>query len=150
MARRNGWTPFVSMQNQYSLMMREDEKEMYGLLADEGVGSIPYSPVAKGRLTRPWGERTARFDNDPVGRRFDNESDRPVVDAVQQVAEARGLPMAQIALAWVYRNPVVTAPIVGPTKPHHLSDAVAALDVELTDDEVAILETPYGPHRRSF
>ncbi len=149
-ARRNGWTPFVSMQNQYSLMMREDEKEMYGLLADEGVGSIPYSPVAKGRLTRPWGERTARFDNDPVGRRFDNESDRPVVDAVQQVAEARGLPMAQIALAWVYRNPVVTAPIVGPTKPHHLSDAVAALDVQLTDDEVAILETPYGPHRRSF
>ena len=149
-ARRHGWTPFVSMQNQYSLMMREDEKEMYGLLADEGVGSIPYSPVAKGRLTRPWGERTARFDNDPVGRRFDNESDRPVVDAVQQVAEARGVPMAQIALAWVYRNPVVTAPIVGPTKPHHLSDAVAALDVHLTDDEVAILETPYGPHRRSF
>jgi aryl-alcohol dehydrogenase-like predicted oxidoreductase len=149
-ARRNGWTPFVSMQNQYSLMMREDEKEMYGLLADEGVGSIPYSPVAKGRLTRPWGERTARFDNDPVGRRFDNESDRPVVEAVQQVAEARGLPMAQIALAWVYRNPVVTAPIVGPTKPHHLSDAVAALDVHLSDDEVAILETPYGPHRRSF
>ena len=149
-ARRHGWTPFVSMQNQYSLMMREDEKEMYGLLADEGVGSIPYSPVAKGRLTRPWGERTARFDNDPVGRRFDNESDRPVVDAVQHVAEARGLPMAQIALAWVYRNPVVTAPIVGPTKPHHLSDAVAALDVHLTDDEVAILETPYGPHRRSF
>jgi aryl-alcohol dehydrogenase-like predicted oxidoreductase len=149
-ARRNGWTPFVSMQNQYSLLMREDEKEMYGLLADEGVGSIPYSPVAKGRLTRPWGERTARFDNDPVGRRFDNESDRPVVEAVQQVAEARGLPMAQIALAWVYRNPVVTAPIVGPTKPHHLSDAVAALDVHLSDDEVAILETPYGPHRRSF
>jgi aryl-alcohol dehydrogenase-like predicted oxidoreductase len=149
-ARRNGWTPFVSMQNQYSLMMREDEKEMYGLLADEGVGSIPYSPVAKGRLTRPWGERTARFDNDPVGRRFDNESDRPVVEAVQQVAEARGLPMAQIALAWVYRNPEVTASIVGPTKPHHLSDAVAALDVRLTDDEVAILETPYGPHRRSF
>ena len=149
-ARRNGWTPFVSMQNQYSLLMREDEKEMYGLLADEGVGSIPYSPVAKGRLTRPWGERTARFDNDPVGRRFDNESDRPVVEAVQQVAEARRLPMAQIALAWVYRNPVVTAPIVGPTKPHHLSDAVAALDVHLSDDEVAILETPYGPHRRSF
>ncbi|HEY5784829.1 MAG TPA: aldo/keto reductase [Microlunatus sp.] len=149
-ARRHGWTPFVSMQNQYSLMMREDEKEMYGLLADEGVGSIPYSPVAKGRLTRPWGERTARFDNDPVGRRFDSESDRPVVEAVQQVAEARGLPMAQIALAWVYRNPVVTAPIVGPTKPHHLSDAVAALDVHLTADEVAILESPYGPHRRSF
>lgn len=149
-ARQHGWTPFSSMQNQYSLMMREDEKEMFGLLADEGVGSIPYSPVAKGRLTRPWGERTARFDNDPVGKRFDSESDRPVVEAVQQVAEARGLPMAQIALAWVYRNPVVTAPIVGPTKPHHLTDAVAALDVRLTDAEVEILESPYGPHRRSF
>jgi aryl-alcohol dehydrogenase-like predicted oxidoreductase len=141
-ARRNGWTPFVSMQNQYSLMMREDEKEMYGLLADQGVGSIPYSPVAKGRLTRPWGERTQRFDNDPVGKRF--------VAAVQRVAEARGLPMAQVALAWVLRNPTVTAPIIGPTKPHHLTDAVAALDVELSDDEAAALEEPYGPHRRSF
>jgi aryl-alcohol dehydrogenase-like predicted oxidoreductase len=149
-ARANGWTPFVSMQNQYSLMMREDEREMFGLLADQGVGSIPYSPVAKGRLTRPWGERTARFDNDPVGKRFDNESDKPIVDAVQQVAEARGIPMAQVALAWVLRNPAVTAPIIGPTKPHHLTDAVAALDVELTDDEAQTLEEPYGPLRRSF
>ena len=137
-APRNGRTPFVSMQNQYSLMMREDEKEMYGRWPTRASAASPTPPVAKGRLTRPGGQRTARFDNDPVGRRFDNEPDRPVVDAVQQVAEARGLPMAQIALAWVYRNPVVTAPIVGPTKPHHLSDAVAALDVHLTDDEVAI------------
>jgi aryl-alcohol dehydrogenase-like predicted oxidoreductase len=149
-ARRHGWTPFVSMQNQYSLMMREDEREMFGLLADQGVGSIPYSPVAKGRLTRPWGERTQRFDNDPVGKRFDNEADKPIVEAVQRVAEARGIPMAQVALAWVLRNPAVTAPIVGPTKPHHLADAVAALDVQLTDDEARALEEPYGPLRRSF
>ncbi len=142
----HGWTRFVSMQDQYNLMQREEEREMFGLLADQGVGSIPYSPLAKGRLARPWGEHTARFDVDPVGRRYDNESDKPIVEAVQQVAEARGVPMAYVALAWVLRNPVVTAPIVGPTKPHHLPDAVAALDVELTDDDVRTLEEPYGPH----
>jgi aryl-alcohol dehydrogenase-like predicted oxidoreductase len=142
----NGWTRFVSMQDQYNLMQREEEREMFGLLADQGVGSIPYTPLAKGRLARPWGEHTQRFDVDPVGRRFDIDSDRPIVDAVQKIAEARGIPMAQVALAWVLKNPVVTAPIVGPTKPHHLSDAVAALDVDLTDDEIRTLEEPYGPH----
>jgi aryl-alcohol dehydrogenase-like predicted oxidoreductase len=141
-----GWTRFVSMQNQYSLLQREEEREMFGLLEDQGVGSIPYAPLAKGRLARPWGEHTQRFDVDPVGRRFDIDSDRPIVDAVQKIAEARGIPMAQVALAWVLKNPVVTAPIVGPTKPHHLSDAVAALDVHLTDDEIRTLEEPYGPH----
>ena len=134
------------MQNQYSLLQREEEREMFGLLADQGVGSIPWSPLAKGRLARPWGEATRRSDTDPLGRRYDIETDRPIVEAVAQVAEARGVPMAQVALAWVLRNPVVDAPIVGPTKPHHLSDAVAALDVELTDDEVRMLEEPYGPH----
>jgi 1-deoxyxylulose-5-phosphate synthase len=119
---------------------------MFGLLADQGVGSIPWSPLAKGRLARPWGEHTQRFDTDPVGRRYDNEADRPIVEAVARVAEARGIPMAQVALAWVLRNPVVISPIVGPTKPHHLPDAVAALDVELTEDEVRMLEEPYGPH----
>ncbi len=123
-----GWTRFVSMQDQYNLMMREEEREMFGLLADSGVGSIPYSPLAKGRLTRPWGESTQRFDVDPVGRRFDIDADIPIVEAVQRIAEARGLPMAHVALAWVLGNPVVSAPIVGATKPHHLSDAVAALD----------------------
>jgi 1-deoxyxylulose-5-phosphate synthase len=134
------------MQDQYNLMQREEEREMFGLLADQGVGSIPYTPLAKGRLARPWGEHTQRFDVDPVGRRFDIDSDQPIVDAVQKIAKTRGIPMAQIALAWVLKNPVVTAPILGPTKPHHLSDAVAALDVHLTDDEIRTLEEPYGPH----
>ena len=142
----HGWTRFVSMQDQYNLMQREEEREMFGLLADQGVGSIPYAPLAKGRLARPWGEHTQRFDVDQVGRRFDIDSDRPIVDALHKIAEARGIPMAQVALAWVLKNPVVTAPIVGPTKPHHLSDAVAALDVDLTDDEIRTLEEPYGPH----
>jgi len=143
----HGWTRFVSMQNQYNLMQREEEREMFGLLADQGVGSVPYSPLAKGRLTRPWGEHTHRFDTDPIGRRLDIDSDRPIVDAVKQVAEVRGIPMAHVALAWVLRNPVVTAPIVGATKPHHLPEAVATLDVKLTDDDVRILEEPYGPHQ---
>ena len=144
-AGRNGWTRFVSMQDQYSLMQREEEREMFGLLADEGVGSIPWSPLAKGRLARPWGERTQRSETDPVGRRFFGDGDQPIVDAVQRVAEARGIPMAQVALAWVLKNPVVAAPIVGATKPHHLPDAVAALDVHLTDDEINMLEEPYTP-----
>jgi aryl-alcohol dehydrogenase-like predicted oxidoreductase len=145
-ARSNGWTPFVSMQDQYNLLMREEEREMFGLLADQGVGSIPYSPLAKGRVCRPWGERTARMDVDPIGRRFDIDEDAPIVDAVQRVAEQRGVPMAQVALAWVLRHPVVTAPIVGATKAHHLSDAVAALELTLTDDEVTALEEHYRPH----
>ena len=146
-AERHGWTRFVSMQDQYNLMMREEEREMFGLLADQGVGSIPYSPLAKGRLTRPWGEHTQRFDVDPVGRRFDLDADRPIVDAVQRIAQDRGIPMAQVALAWVLKHPVVTAPIVGATKPHHLTDAVAALDLGLTDEEVQALEEPYAPHQ---
>jgi 1-deoxyxylulose-5-phosphate synthase len=141
----HGWTRFVSMQNQYSLMQREEEREMFGLLADQGVGSIPWSPLAKGRLARPWGERTTRSESDPMGRRYVQDSNEPIADAVQQVAEARGIPMAHVALAWVLRNPVVDAPIVGPTKPHHLPDAVAALDVRLTEEEVAVLEDAYTP-----
>ncbi|WP_238335328.1 aldo/keto reductase [Kribbella amoyensis] len=101
------------------------------------------SPLAKGRLARPWGTQTQRADTDPVGRRFFAGNDEPIADAVQRVAEARGVPMAQVALAWVLANPVVAAPIVGPTKPHHLPDAVAALDLELTPDELAALEAPY-------
>jgi aryl-alcohol dehydrogenase-like predicted oxidoreductase len=145
-AQLHGWTKFVSMQDQYNLLQREEEREMFGLLADQGVGSVPYSPIAKGRLARPWGEHTHRFDVDPVGRRFDIESDKPIVDAVRQVAEARGIPMARVALAWVLKNPVVAAPIVGSTKPHHLADAVSALDVQLTEEEIRTLEEPYAPH----
>ncbi len=138
-----GWTRFVSMQNQYSLLQREEEREMFALLADQGVGSIPWSPLAKGRVARPWGEQTNRSENDPMGQRYVGDENKPIVEAVAQVAEARGVPMAQVALAWVLRNPVVAAPIVGPTKEHHLPDAVAALDIELTDDEAEALEAAY-------
>ena len=148
-AELHGWTKFVSMQDQYNLMQREEEREMFGLLADQGVGSIPYAPLAKGRLARRWGEHTRRFDTDPVGRRFDIEGDRPIVEAVQNVAEARGILMAHVALAWVLKHPVVTAPIVGPTKPHHLPDAVGALEVHLTEEEIQTLEEPYAPHQPS-
>src|SRR5262245_18058612 len=108
---------FMSMQDQYSLMQREEESEVFGLLAGQGVGCLPWSPLARGRLARPWGERTLRLDTDAVGKRFFADDDgRPIIDAVQRVAEARGIPMAQVALAWVLKNPVVDAPIVGPTK----------------------------------
>ena len=145
-AERHNWTPFVSMQDQYNLMHREEEREMFGLLADQGIGAIPWSPLAKGRLARPWGERTGRSESDPLGNRFDDDQDRPIVDAVARIADDRGVPMAQIALAWVLNNPVVTAPIIGPTKPHHLQDAAAALDIHLTPDEIAALERSYRPH----
>jgi aryl-alcohol dehydrogenase-like predicted oxidoreductase len=144
-AELNGWTPFVSMQDQYSLLQREEERERFGLLDHLGVASIPWSPLAKGRLARPWGGTTQRSETDALQRRYDDESNPPIVGAVQQVAEARGVPMAQVALAWVLRNPVVAAPIVGPTKVEHLTDAVAAVDLELTDDEAAALEAPYTP-----
>jgi len=146
-AQTGGWTRFVSMQDQYSLLQREEEREMFGLLDDQGVGSIPWSPLAKGRLARPWGERTRRFDTDPVGRRMFGDGDRAIIEAVQQVAGQRGVPMAQVAMAWVLKNPVVTAPIVGPTKPGHLADAVAALDVRLTEEEIRVLEEPYTPRQ---
>jgi aryl-alcohol dehydrogenase-like predicted oxidoreductase len=139
----HGWTRFVSMQDQYSLMHREEEREMFGLLTDQGVGSIPYSPLAKGRLARPWGGNTARSANDPVAERSFSDADKPIADAVQKIAEERGIPMAQVALAWVLNNPVVAAPIVGATKEHHLPDAVAALDVHLTDEEIKTMEEPY-------
>ncbi len=141
----NGWTRFISMQNQYSLLMREEEREMFGLLADQGVASLPWSPLAKGWLARPWGERTLRYDTDDMAKRnlIDGESNQAIVAAVQQVAHAHGIPMAQVALAWVLANPGVTAPIVGPTKLPHLADAVAALEVTLTAEELASLEAPY-------
>lgn len=148
-AEANGWTPFVSMQNQYSLLQREEEREMFGLLADQGVGSIPWSPLAKGRLARPWGTQTTRADTDAMGKRYIGEENEPIVAAVQKLAAARDIPMAQVALAWVMKHPSVVAPIVGPTKEHHLADAVAALEVRLTDDEIETLEAPYTPRMPS-
>jgi aryl-alcohol dehydrogenase-like predicted oxidoreductase len=142
-AQAGRWTRFVSMQNQYSLMQREEEREMFSFLADQGVGSIPWSPLAKGRLARPWGEKTRRSDTDAVGRRFFERDDRAIVEAVAAIARERSIPMAQVALAWVLRNPLVAAPLIGATKPHHLADAVAALDVQLTEDEAKALEEPY-------
>jgi aryl-alcohol dehydrogenase-like predicted oxidoreductase len=142
-AEQHGWTRFVSMQNQYSLMHREEEREMFPLLSDQGVGSIPWSPLARGLLTRPWGEKTKRGDNDPGQGRFFSNDDRPIADAVQEVSRQLGVPMAQVALAWVLRNPTVAAPIVGATKTRHLTDAAAAIEVQLTDDQVHQLEKPY-------
>ncbi len=148
-ARLHGWTEFVSMQDQYNLMQREEEREMYGLCADQGVGVLPWSPLARGRLTRPWGTDTTRDGSDQMMRHY-GEADAAVVAAVEKVARERGVPMAQVALAWVLRNPVVTAPIVGATKPHHLTDAVAALDIRLSDEEVAILEGAYVSRPPSY
>ena len=141
-----GWTRFVSMQNQYNLLRRHDEPELMAMCADMGVGLVPYSPQGKGRLARPWGEQSLRSTVDKVVKAFDSPLDEPVVNAVQRVAEERGATMAQVALAWVLRNPAVSAPIVGATRAHHLPEAVAALDLELTDEEVAALEEHYHQH----
>ena len=141
----NGWTRFSAMQDQYNVLKREEERDMIPMCLDQGVGLTPYSPLAKGRAARPWGEQTARSSTDTVAKAFDRDVDRPVVDAVQQVAEAHDVPMAQVALAWVLSNPVVSCPIVGATKPHHLRDAVAALDLTLADAEITQLEEPYTP-----
>ncbi|WAL65439.1 aldo/keto reductase [Amycolatopsis cynarae] len=146
-ATLNGHTRFVSMQNQYSLVQREDEREMFPLLADQGVSSLPWCPLAKGRLARPYGQVTDRSASDPTGQRFFADVDRPIVDSVQRIAARRDLPMAQVALAWVLGNPTVAAPVIGATKPAHLDDAVAALAVELDDDEIDGLERPYTPRR---
>ena len=140
-----GWTRLVSMQDQYNLLKREEEREMLPMCADLGVGAIPYSPLGKGRLARPWGQQTLRGDVDQVAKSFDADVDEPVVNAVQAVAAERGVPMAQIGIAWLLTKPVVTAPIVGATKPHHLADAVAALDITLTEEEIERLEVPYLP-----
>jgi aryl-alcohol dehydrogenase-like predicted oxidoreductase len=148
LASKHGWTRFVTMQDHYNLLNREEEREMLPLCAHEGVGVIPWSPLARGRLTREWDDVTERSGNDAFGQSLYavGDSDRNVVDRVAEVADKRGLPRAQIALAWMLSKPVVTAPIVGVTKPHHLEDAVAAVDLELTEDEVAHLEEPYVPH----
>ncbi|MFL0374175.1 aldo/keto reductase [Paenibacillus amylolyticus] len=149
-AERHGWTKFISMQNHYNLLYREEEREMLPLCQEEGVGVIPWSPLAKGRLTRDWNEQTARSGSDPAGKAFyENamvDADRQVVEQVLKVAEQREIPRAQVALAWLLHQEAVTAPIIGATKIHHLGDAIAALTVKLTVEEIGFLEEAYVPH----
>jgi aryl-alcohol dehydrogenase-like predicted oxidoreductase len=146
-AERHGWTRFVAMQDHYNLLYREEEREMHPLCRDQGVGVIPWSPLARGRLARPPGQRTTtRAGSDTFADAMYGDADEAVVQAVADVAKARGLPPAQVALAWMLQKDVVTAPIVGATKPGQLDDAVAALGVALDDEEVAALEAPYVPH----
>ena len=147
LAGEHGWHRFVSMQDHYNLLNREEEREMHPLCADQGVGVIPWSPLARGRLTRDWDETTNRSSNDEFGRRlYDESSDRAIVARVLEIAEERGVSRAQVALAWMLAKPVVTAPIVGVTKDVHLDDAVAAVDLKLSAAEIARLEEPYTPH----
>lgn len=148
-SERHGWTRFVTMQNHYNLMYREEEREMMPLCVDEGIGVLPWSPLARGRLTRDWGESTHRLETDEAGKSFyaaTADSDRVIVERVAQIAAQRGVSRAQVALAWVAQKPFVTAPIVGASKPHHLEDAVAAVSLNLTPEEIATLEQPYVAH----
>ncbi len=151
LADKHGWTRFISMQNHYNLIYREEEREMAGLCLEEGIGMIPWSPLARGRLTRDphANEATDRQKTDAYGRTLYTravDADRKVADAVGEIAAARGVPRAQVALAWLLAKPGVTAPIIGASKPQHLEDAVAALALTLADDEVKRLEAGYEPH----
>jgi len=148
-ARANGWTRFATMQNYLNLLYREEEREMLPLCRAEGIGVIPWSPMARGRLTRPWNETSERAESDQFGKSLyahTAEADRKVIEAVAAVAAARGVPPAQVALAWVLTRPGVSAPIIGASKPHHLPDALAALQLALSEEEIAQLEAPYVPH----
>ncbi|MGO9660702.1 MAG: aldo/keto reductase [Acidimicrobiales bacterium] len=145
-ADRHGWARFVTMQDHYNLVYREEEREMLPLCADQGVGVIPWSPLARGRLTRDWDTATARSETDEFGKRLYREGDRGVVEAVAKVAEARSISRAQVALAWLLSKPVVSAPIVGITKPEQLADSLGAVSVELSPEELDQLEEPYEPH----
>ncbi|MBJ7529659.1 MAG: aldo/keto reductase [Nocardioides sp.] len=145
-ARTHGWTPFVSMQDHYNLLYREEEREMLPLCADQGVGVIPWSPLARGRLTRPWDTETSRTETDEFGGTLYRDEDADIVATVLALAERRGVAPAQVALAWLLHQPVVSSPIVGVTKAHHLTDAVAAVDLELSDEELDELGSGYVPH----
>ncbi len=146
----HGWTRFVSMQNHYNLIYREDERELLPFCQDQGVGVIPFSPLARGVLARPPAQNqneTLRYQSDSLAKsRYEQEDNLTTVKRVSEIAEARGVSMAQIALAWMYTKPYITSPIVGATKPHHLDDALAAMSIQLTADEVERLEEPYRPH----
>jgi len=149
LARQRGWTPFVSMQNFYNLLYREEEREMLPLCVDAGIAVLPWSPLARGRLARPWTAETPRTKTDIYASRLfaaTEESDRKVADQAAAIAEARGVPRAQVATAWLAQKSAVTAPIIGVSKLQHLDDAVAALELKLTTEEIAQLEAPYVPH----
>lgn len=150
LADRHGWTRFATMQNHYNLLYREEEREMIPLCRAENIGLIPWSPLARGRLARPVNaESTKRLETDQFGKSMytpTEEADRKVVERVNQIAQNRGAAPAQIALAWMLSKPGVVAPIVGATKPNHLKDAVGALSIQLTAEEIQSLEAPYTPH----
>lgn len=149
LARQNGWTPFVSMQNHYNLLYREEEREMMPLCEAEGVGVVPWSPLARGRLTRDWSETTNRLETDEFGKTLyaaTEDADRRIIARVAEVAAGRGVPRAQVALAWLLQKTFITSPIVGASKLQHLDDAVAALSLKLSPEEIASLEEPYVPH----
>ncbi len=151
LADAHGWTRFISMQPHYNLIYREEEREMFGLCRAEGIGVIPWSPLARGKLARPWEDKpsTARGGSDEYGKKLyghTEAADRAVVNRVTRVAAARGLPQAQIALAWLLHKPIVTAPLIGASKGHHLDDAAQALSITLSTEEIAALEEPYRPH----
>lgn len=146
---QNGWASFVSMQDQYNLIQREEENEMYPLCLEKGIAVLPWSPLARGKLTRPWGETTARSVSDNFAKTLydaTDEADGKIAERVGKIAEDHGVPRAQIALAWILSKQVVTAPIIGASRPAHLTDAIGALDVTLSAEEIAELEMAYVPH----
>jgi len=151
LAKQNSWSPFVSMQPHYNLIYREEEREMFGLCEAEGIGILPWSPLARGRLVREAHDATARAEagaDQYASKLYDRtaDSDRLIVERLAEIAKSRSVSRAQIALAWMRRRPVITAPIVGASKMHHLDDAIASLSITLTDEEVRLLEEPYVPH----
>ena len=146
-AELHGWTRFVSMQNHYNLLHREEEREMLPLCADQRIAVLPWSPLARGRLTRDWDDQTERSRTDEFGKNLYDGTDQVIVERLRELSEKRGVPRAQLALAWLRHKPVVTSPIFGATRPQHIEDALASLEVELSDDELRWLEEPYTPHR---
>lgn len=148
-ARLNGWTAFASMQNHLNLLYREEEREMLPLCADQGIAVMSWSPLARGRLARPWNESTERSQTDAFGKTLYVDADARVVEQTVEIAKKRGIPQAQVALAWLLGKPGVTSPIIGATRAQHLSDAIAALEVTLDSQETAALEQPYVPHEVS-
>ena len=144
-AEANGWTKFVTMQDHYNLLYREEEREMLPLCVDQGVGVIPWSPLARGKLTREWDDGTSRSETDEFGKTLYGTANREIVERVAKIADDRGVSRAQVALAWVASHPAVSAPIVGATKEHHLDDAIASVELVLTADEKKSLEEPYTP-----